>query len=99
MPDTALLVIDVQESFRHRPYWDEADLPRFLERSQTLIDGAVARNVPVLQVFHVDEAGGSFSLASGHVRTLEPLRLTPDAVFHKRRHSALVGSGLEVWLN
>lgn len=98
MPDTALLVIDVQDSFRHRPYWDEADLPRFLDRSQALIDGAVARNVPVLQVFHVEEQG-PFSLASGHVRTLEPLRLTPDAVFHKRRHSALVGTGLEVWLN
>ncbi|UHC15182.1 isochorismatase family protein [Methylobacterium currus] len=98
MPDTALLVIDVQDSFRQRPYWDEADLPRFLDRTQGLIDGAVARNVPVLQVFHVEDQG-PFSLASGHVRTLEPLRLTPDAVFHKRRHSALVGSGLEVWLN
>ncbi|GJD62177.1 isochorismatase family protein [Methylobacterium frigidaeris] len=98
MPDTALLVIDVQDSFRHRPYWDEADLAPFLDRSQALIDGAVARNVPVLQVFHVEDQG-PFSLASGHVRTLEPLRLTPDAVFHKRRHSALVGSGLEVWLN
>ncbi|PIK71726.1 hydrolase, partial [Methylobacterium frigidaeris] len=94
MPDTALLVIDVQDSFRHRPYWDEADLAPFLDRSQALIDGAVARNVPVLQVFHVEDQG-PFSLASGHVRTLEPLRLTPDAVFHKRRHSALVGSGLE----
>ncbi|MGX7705745.1 isochorismatase family protein [Methylobacterium sp. Gmos1] len=98
MPDTALLVIDVQESFRHRPYWDEADLPRFLDRTQALIDGAVARNVPVVQVFHVEEEG-PFSLASGNVRTLEPLRLAPDAVFHKRRHSALVGSGLDVWLN
>ncbi|TGD96997.1 isochorismatase family protein [Methylobacterium nonmethylotrophicum] len=98
MPDTALIVIDVQDSFRHRPYWDEADLPRFLDRQQALIDGAVAKNVPVLQVFHVEEQG-PFSLASGHVRTLEPLRIAPDAVFHKRRHSALVGSGLEVWLN
>jgi nicotinamidase-related amidase len=98
MPDTALLVIDVQESFRHRPYWDEADLPRFRNRLQALIDGAVAQNVPVVQVFHVEDAG-PFAVASGHVRTLEPLRLAPDAVFHKRRHSALVGSGLEVWLN
>ncbi|MCF4124538.1 isochorismatase family protein [Methylobacterium sp. SyP6R] len=102
MPDTALLVIDVQESFRHRPYWDEADLPRFLDRQQALIDGAVAQNVPVVQVFHVEDSPvenpGPFSLASGHVRPLEPLRIAPDAVFHKRRHSALVGSGLDVWL-
>ena len=41
---------------------------------------------------------GAYWLASGHVRTLEPLRIAPDAVFHKRRHSALVGSGLDVWL-
>lgn len=95
--ETALLVIDVQESFRHRPYWSERDLPAFLDRLQALIDGAVARNVPVVQVFHVEETG-VFSLASGHVRPLEGLRIEPAAVFHKRRHSALVGSGLDVWL-
>jgi nicotinamidase-related amidase len=95
--DTALLVIDAQESFRHRPYWSERDLPAFQDRLQALVDGAVARNVPVLQVLHVEEAG-PFSLASGHVRTLEGLCLAPAAVFHKRRHSALVGTGLDVWL-
>ncbi|MFH6781249.1 MULTISPECIES: isochorismatase family protein [Methylobacterium] len=97
MSGTALLVIDVQESFRHRPYWDEADLRPYLDRQQALIDGAVAKNVPVVQVFHVEDQG-DFSLASGHVRALEPVRIAADAVFHKRRHSALVGSGLEVWL-
>ncbi|KMO18316.1 isochorismatase family protein [Methylobacterium platani] len=97
MSDTALLVIDAQESFRHRPYWDEADLARYLGRQQALIDGAMARNVPVVQVFHVEDEG-AFSLAAGRVRTLEPLRIVPDAVFQKRRHSALVGSGLDVWL-
>ncbi|GJD50190.1 Peroxyureidoacrylate/ureidoacrylate amidohydrolase RutB [Methylobacterium crusticola] len=95
--DTALLVIDAQESFRHRPYWSEADLPRFLDRTQALVDGAVAQGVPVVQVFHVEESG-PFAPASGLVATLAPLRLAPDAVFRKRRHSALVGSGLDVWL-
>jgi len=95
--DTALIVIDVQESFRHRPYWSDADVPAFLSRQQALIDGARARGIPVLQVFHV-ENDGVFALASGHVRTMEGLRIAPDAVFHKRSHSALVGSGLDVWL-
>jgi nicotinamidase-related amidase len=94
---TALLVIDAQESFRHRLYWDEAELPRYLERQQALIDGAAARGIPVLQIFHVEEEG-VFAPASGHVRALEPLTISPDAVFEKRRHSALVGSGLDVWL-
>jgi nicotinamidase-related amidase len=95
--NVALLVVDAQESFRRRPYWSDADLPLFLERLQALIDGAKARKIPIVQIFHVEEEG-PFSLASGHVVTLAPLRLDPVAVFHKRRHSALVASGLDVWL-
>jgi nicotinamidase-related amidase len=97
MSDVALLVIDVQESFRHSPYWDDGDLLPFTEHLQTLIDGAASLNLPVLQVFHTAEAG-HFSLASGQVRTLAPIKIEPDAIFHKRKHSALVGSGLDVWL-
>ena len=97
MTDAALLVIDVQESFRHATYWDEADLPPFVERLQALIDGSGARGIPVVQVFHTAEVG-PFSTASGHVRTLDPVDIRPDAVFHKSKHSALVGTGLETWL-
>ena len=97
MPATALILIDAQESFRHRPYWSEADLPGFLAATQSLLDGAAAAGIPVAQVFHVEDSG-AFSPASGHVATLAPLRVQPAAVFHKRRHSALVGSGLDVWL-
>ena len=92
MSDVALLVIDVQESFRHRPFWNDADVPPFTERLQALIDGAAARQIPVLQVFHVAESG-PFAIASGHVRTLEPVVIAPTATFHKRRHSALVETG------
>src|SRR5215472_15642071 len=94
---TALLVIDVQESFRHRPYWSDRDVPLFLDRLRFLIDGAKARDIPVAQIFHIEESG-AFSIASGHVKTIEGLSLAPDAVFHKRSHSALIGSGLDVWL-
>lgn len=93
----ALLVIDAQESFRHRPYWTEADMPVFLRRLQALVDGAKVRDIPVVQIFHVEDAG-AFSFASGNVRTIAGLSLSPDAVFYKRSHSALVGSGLDVWL-
>ncbi|WP_182178972.1 isochorismatase family protein [Methylobacterium radiotolerans] len=97
MSDVALLVIDVQESFRHRPFWNDADVPPFTERLQALIDGAAARQIPVLQVFHVAESG-PFAIASGLVRTLEPVVIAPTATFHKRRHSALVETGLSGWL-
>ena len=95
--DTALLVIDAQESFRQRPYWNGDESPAFFDRLQALVDGAKARRIPVVQIFHVED-DGAFSLASGHVRTMAPLSIAPDVVFHKHRHSALVGSGLPVWL-
>jgi nicotinamidase-related amidase len=94
---TALLVIDVQESFRQRPYYREAFVPAFIERQQALIDGAQQAGIPVVQIYHIQDEG-AFSVASGFVRPLEPLRIEPAVTFHKRRHSALVGSGLEDWL-
>lgn len=95
--DTALIVIDVQESFRHRPYFSETELPAFLAASQALIDGAKAQGVKIVQIFHVEDSG-PFAEENGHVVTMAPLAITPDALFKKRRHSALVGSGLDVWL-
>jgi nicotinamidase-related amidase len=95
--DTALIVVDAQESFRYRPYWNDVDVPLFLYRLQTLIDGARERGIPVVQVFHVEDEG-AFSLASGHVETFAGLSIEPDVTFHKHSHSALIGSGLDVWL-
>jgi nicotinamidase-related amidase len=94
---TALLVIDAQQSFEHRPYWNPSDAPVFLDRLQWLVDGAKIRQIPVAQIFHVEESG-AFSLESGYVKTLASLSIAPDAVFYKQRHSALIGSGLSVWL-
>lgn len=95
--NTALLVIDAQESFRQRPYFREEEFLPYIARQQALIDGAKAAGIRVVQIFHVDPSG-VFSEASGHVRTLAPLTLEPDVIFRKTRHSALVGSGLDVWL-
>lgn len=95
--NTALIVIDAQESFRHRNYWIEAEAAPFIERLQALHDGAKRAGIAIAQVFHVDPEG-AFSLASGHVKTLAPLSITPDTIIHKHRHSALVGSPLGVWL-
>jgi nicotinamidase-related amidase len=94
---TALLVVDVQESFRHRPYWRDSDVPSFVQCLRSLIDGAQSRKIPVVQIFHVEDSG-PFSPDSGYVVPLQDVSFTPDAVFRKRSHSALVGSGLDVWL-
>ena len=99
---TALLFIDVQQSFKQRPYWSESDLPAFLERSNALLAGCAARGVPVVQILHTDgprEASNPFAIESGLVRPLDGLvPYDPAASFEKHRHSALVGTGLTVWL-
>jgi nicotinamidase-related amidase len=98
-----LIVIDAQESFRHRPYYSAKDMPAYLAAQNALIDGCIASGTPIVRIFHVDGSNtidNCFSLASGHVKAIEGLRPFEAAVtFHKNRHSALVGTGLEVWLN
>jgi len=102
----ALIVIDVQESFRRRSYFRDEELPGFLRNVQSLIDRARARGIALVQVFHeepAEDASNPFSAASGLVRTLAGLELEPDVVIHKQVHSALLGSSaagetLEAWL-
>ena len=93
----ALIVIDVQESFRHMPYWSENGLAAFVEKQQRLIDGAETAGIPVVQIFHT-RANSPFDRDGGLVRTLAELSIRPDVVFHKERHSALAGTGLGIWL-
>lgn len=99
---SCLIVIDAQESFRHRPYSTERDMPAYLAAQNALITGCAAQGVPVVRVLHVDgpaDANNPFALESGHVVPLQGLTaFTPAATFHKHRHSALVGTGLDVWL-
>ena len=56
-----------------------------------------------MRIFHVDgppQPDNAFALESGEVRPLDGLAaFDAAATFHKSRHSALVGTGLEVWLH
>lgn len=94
---TALLVIDVQESFRHAPYFEESGLNTYLSTQQKLIDGANAAGIPVVQIFHVD-GDRAFAEENGFVRTLEGIQIKPAVTFRKNRHSAFVGTQLDAWL-
>ena len=99
---SCLIVIDVQESFRHRPFFTEEGLPAYLAAQNALVAGCVAQGVPVVRVFHCDGPAvpaNPFSAESGQVRPLAGLAdFDAAATFTKSRHSALVGTGLEVWL-
>ena len=94
---SALLVIDVQESFRHMPFWSEADLPAFRDALLRLDAGCRQRGVPVVHIFHVGLAG-PFTETSGHVRALDWLPGLPDVCFFKHTHNAFSDTGLDLWL-
>jgi len=95
---TALIVVDVQESFRVRPYYRPDDVPAYLAAQNTLIAGFAARGLPIVRVFHV-EPEGAFALASGLVRPFEGLVAFDAALtVHKHAHSALAGTPLAAWL-
>ncbi len=102
----ALIVVDVQESFRRRSYFRDEELPRFLRNLQSLINRCQARDIAIVQVFHQelsDDAANPFAAASGCVRAMPELSLRPAAVFYKQVHSAMFGTTgegvtLEAWL-
>lgn len=102
----ALLVIDIQESFRKRPYFRADELPAFLANVQSLIDRCRAGGIPIIQIFHreqSDDPANPFSAASGCVSAMPELTLRADAVFYKDVHSAMFassadGTTLEAWL-
>jgi nicotinamidase-related amidase len=99
---TALIVIDVQESFRHRPYYSADGMPIYLAAQNTLIGASKERGIPIVRIFHSEGpkmADNAFAIESGHVRALEGLAdFEAEVSFIKSRHSALVGTGLDVWL-
>lgn len=95
---SALLVVDAQESFRHRPYFDPRELATYLAAQNALIEGAAAAGLPIVRILHV-EPEGVFSLASGHVVPLVGLADFPAAAtLYKHRHSAFAGTDLAAWL-
>jgi nicotinamidase-related amidase len=97
-PKSALIVVDVQESFRVRPYYRPDDVPAYLAAQNALIAGFAALALPIVRVFHVED-DGAFALASGLVRPFEGLvDFDPALTVHKHAHSALAGTPLAAWL-
>jgi nicotinamidase-related amidase len=100
---TALLVIDVQQSFTRRPYFSSEGVAAFLAHQNALIAGAAAKGLPIVRIFHVDAphdaANQPFTHASGLIRPLEGLAPFEAALtLEKSRHSALAGTPLAIWL-
>jgi nicotinamidase-related amidase len=95
--NTALLVIDVQESFRQRPLWQTASNPDIVTDVNRLVDAARLRGDLVVWVLHSEAGSGTvFDPASGHVRPMDGL--VPgdgEPVLTKTSHNAFTTTNLQ----
>ncbi|MBY8873295.1 isochorismatase family protein [Micromonospora sp. PLK6-60] len=97
MSRAALVVIDVQESFRQRPIWAYASQPDIVDQVNRLVDAARRRGDLVVWVLHAEPGtGGVFDPASGHVRLIDGLAPAPgEATLVKTAHNAFTTTNLQ----
>ncbi|WP_327291226.1 cysteine hydrolase family protein [Streptomyces sp. NBC_01198] len=95
--DTALIVIDVQESFRQRESWQAASDPDVAGKVAVLVDHARLHGRLVVWVLHTEPGtGGAFDPALGHVRLMEGLApAAGEPVLHKTAHNAFTTTNLQ----
>jgi len=93
----ALVVIDVQESFRARPLWRAVTNPDIADRVRRLVDAARAAGDLVVWVLHAEPgSGGVFDPASGHVRVFAELSPAPgEPILTKTSHNAFTTTNLQ----
>jgi nicotinamidase-related amidase len=97
MTQTALIVIDVQESFRVRPNWSAVNHPDIADRVDRLVQASRARGDLVIWVLHTEPGtGGAFDPANGHVRLIEGLEpIEGEPVLRKTAHNAFTTTNLQ----
>jgi nicotinamidase-related amidase len=94
---TALLVIDVQESFRQRESWQAASDPDVAAKVARLVDHARERGHLVVWVLHAEPGSGTvFDPALGHVRHMDGLvPADGEPQLTKTSHNAFTTTNLQ----
>ncbi|WP_202867529.1 isochorismatase family protein [Kribbella pittospori] len=97
MSATALIVIDVQESFRVRPNWQAVNNPDIADRVGRLVRAARDQGDLVVWVLHTEPGtGGAFDPANGHVRLMAGLEpIDGEPVLTKTSHNAFTTTNLQ----
>jgi nicotinamidase-related amidase len=98
---TALLVIDVQESFRARAEsWATTSAPDIADRIQPLVEAARTAGHHVVWVLHSEPGTGDlFDPELGHVRLIDGLKpFHHEPVLHKTSHNAFTTTNLGQYL-
>jgi nicotinamidase-related amidase len=93
----ALVVIDVQESFRRRPSWADSSNPEIVKPVRRLTEAFRSAGHPVIWVLHEEPNTGTvFDPASGFVRLMDGLEPTDaETVLRKTSHNAFTTTNLQ----
>ncbi|MEQ4300523.1 isochorismatase family protein [Plantactinospora sp. B6F1] len=97
MSSRALVVIDVQESFRQRPIWAATSNPDLVDRVRRLTEAFRSSGDLVVWVLHTEPGTGDvFDPALGFVRLMDGLEPEPgEPVLHKTSHNAFTTTNLQ----
>jgi nicotinamidase-related amidase len=93
----ALVVIDVQESFRQRPSWAAISNPDIVKQVQRLVEAYRRRDDLVVWVLHTEPGTGTvFDPALGFVRLIDGLAQVPgEPLLHKTSHNSFTTTNLQ----
>lgn len=96
MTHTALIIVDVQESFRVMPSWKDISNPNIVEPINELVKHARINQDYVVWVLHQDlESGTPFDPVNGHVKLLSGLNpVSEDIQVTKTSHNAFTTTNL-----
>jgi nicotinamidase-related amidase len=95
--NSALLVVDAQESFRQREDWAAVNDPQVADKINALVGLARSRGDLVVWVLHTEPgSGGVFDPTSGFVRLLPGLSTADgEPVLTKTAHNAFTTTNLQ----
>ena len=95
--NSALLVVDAQESFRQREDWAAVSDPDVADKINALVGLARSQGDLVVWVLHTEPgSGGVFDPASGFVRLLPGLSVTEgEPLLTKTAHNAFTTTNLQ----
>lgn len=97
MARSALIVIDVQESFRRQPQWAATSNPGIVGQVNRLVAASRSAGDLIVWVMHSEPGTGTpFDPASGHVRLMDGLAAEPgEPVLIKTSHNAFTTTNLQ----
>jgi nicotinamidase-related amidase len=97
MTRSALIVIDVQESFRQQPQWAATSNPSIVGQVNRLVTAGRSAGDLIVWVLHSEPGTGTpFDPASGYVRLMDGLVPDPgEPVLTKSSHNAFTTTNLQ----